>query len=283
MARRLSARCRTFFGSLRHARRIDEHVLAAGQRQDAVQQVPRGLRLGRDDRELLADQPVEEARLAGVRPADQADGAAAVLAQCPSLSSMRCAACLLRALQRSAGPGAAQAEVREHAFHVERAPVRLAARREGAVLGELLALLVHDLLQLGLRVLGEVLGVERLELRAEHRRHCLARRVVAAVEKHRAEHRLDRVREQRGLHLDVAEAQVLRQADPLARLGKRFLAHQAGAQPRQLAFRELREAGVELVGDRAAEHAVAEEFQPLVVVERRGCGASAPARGAAGR
>ena len=34
----------------------------------------------------------------------------------------------------------------------------------------------------------------------------------------------------------------------------------------QLAFGELREARVELVGDRAAEHAVAEEFQPLVVV-----------------
>ena len=47
---------------------------------------------------------------------------------------------------------------------------------------------------------------------------------------------------------------------------QRLLAHQARAQLGQLAFGELREARVELVGDRAAEHAVAEEFEPLVVV-----------------
>src|SRR6185295_1825961 len=64
----------------------------------------------------------------------------------------------------------------------------------------------------------------------------------------------------------LAEAQMLRQADALARLGQRLFANQAGAQPRQLAFGELREAGIKLVGDRAAQHAVAEEFQPLVVV-----------------
>jgi hypothetical protein len=48
--------------------------------------------------------------------------------------------------------------------------------------------------------------------------------------------------------------------------GQRFFPHQAGAQLGQLAFLQLREARVELVGDRAAEHAVAEEFEPLVVL-----------------
>jgi hypothetical protein len=47
---------------------------------------------------------------------------------------------------------------------------------------------------------------------------------------------------------------------------ERLLAHQARAQLGQLAFGELREARVELVGDRAAEDAVTEEFEPLVVV-----------------
>jgi hypothetical protein len=35
---------------------------------------------------------------------------------------------------------------------------------------------------------------------------------------------------------------------------------------RQLTLGQLRKAGVQLVGDRAAEHAVAEEFEPFVVV-----------------
>ena len=47
--------------------------------------------------------------------------------------------------------------------------------------------------------------------------------------------------------------------------GQRLLAHQARAQLGQLAFGKLREARVELVGDRAVEHAVAEKFEPFVV------------------
>jgi hypothetical protein len=46
---------------------------------------------------------------------------------------------------------------------------------------------------------------------------------------------------------------------------QRFLAYEACAQLGQLAFGELREALVELVRDRAAQHAVAEEFEPFVV------------------
>jgi hypothetical protein len=52
----------------------------------------------------------------------------------------------------------------------------------------------------------------------------------------------------------------------LADLGQRFLAHQPGAQAGELAFRHLRKARVQLVGHGAAQHAVAEELQALVVV-----------------
>ena len=42
---------------------------------------------------------------------------------------------------------------------------------------------------------------------------------------------------------------MLGEAEPRSGFGERFLAHQAGAQAGQLAFGEMREAGVQLVGD----------------------------------
>jgi hypothetical protein len=59
-------------------RGVDEHVLAIRPGQDAGHEVARGLRLRRNDRQLLADDPVEEARLAGVRAPGDADRAAAM-------------------------------------------------------------------------------------------------------------------------------------------------------------------------------------------------------------
>jgi hypothetical protein len=57
-----------------------------------------------------------------------------------------------------------------------------------------------------------------------------------------------------------------READLARHAGQRLLAHQAGAQLGELAFGKLRKAGVEHVGHRAAEHAVAEKLEPLVVL-----------------
>src|SRR4029077_21246417 len=80
----------------RVARRVEEDVLALRLSENPADQVPRGLRPRRDDRQLLAHQAVEQARLAGVRAADQRHGAAA-LAQAPSASSMaRAASCSAR-------------------------------------------------------------------------------------------------------------------------------------------------------------------------------------------
>jgi hypothetical protein len=58
--------------------RIDEDVLAVRLREDPGDEVARGLRLGRDDGNLLADQAVEQARLAGVGTPGDADRAAAM-------------------------------------------------------------------------------------------------------------------------------------------------------------------------------------------------------------
>jgi hypothetical protein len=55
------------------ARGVDEHDLAGGARADAENPVPRGLGLVGDDRDLLADEPVEERGFASVGPPHERD------------------------------------------------------------------------------------------------------------------------------------------------------------------------------------------------------------------
>jgi len=57
--------------------RVVEQQLRVGTRQHAEHAPARGLRLGRGDAHLLADEPVEERRLADVRTADDRDVASA--------------------------------------------------------------------------------------------------------------------------------------------------------------------------------------------------------------
>src|SRR6185437_8905179 len=63
-----------FLGAV-NARRVDEDDLPAGAVVDAGDAVPRRLRLGRDDGQLLADDPVEQRRLADVGSAQDRNGA----------------------------------------------------------------------------------------------------------------------------------------------------------------------------------------------------------------
>ena len=62
------------------AGRVDKDDLRRAFDRDAEQPAARRLRLGRDDRELVADEPVEQRRLAGIGRADQRDIAAAASA-----------------------------------------------------------------------------------------------------------------------------------------------------------------------------------------------------------
>src|SRR3546814_4158824 len=61
---------------LENAGRIDEQDLRVVLERDAHQPRACGLRLGADDRDLLADQGVDERRLAGIGSADDGDKAA---------------------------------------------------------------------------------------------------------------------------------------------------------------------------------------------------------------
>ena len=61
----------------RMPRRVDEHGLIGAAIQHAEHALPRRVRLVRDDAELLADEGVQQRRLADVRPADDRHEAAA--------------------------------------------------------------------------------------------------------------------------------------------------------------------------------------------------------------
>ena len=61
----------------RMARRIDEHGLIGAAIQHAEHALSRRVRLVRDDAELLADERVQQCRLADVRPAHDRNEAAA--------------------------------------------------------------------------------------------------------------------------------------------------------------------------------------------------------------
>ena len=60
-----------------NARRVDEDELRAALHRDAAHQRARRLHLGRDDRDLAADQRIDQRRFAGIGRADQRDEAAA--------------------------------------------------------------------------------------------------------------------------------------------------------------------------------------------------------------
>src|ERR1044071_796218 len=108
---------------------------------------------------------------------------------------------LLGALARGSGPEHAQLELRNVALHLEGLLVRLALHRDDAVLRQPPVPSLQDLLQAGLGVLGRPLRIEALDQRTEGGEHRFARLSVAAIEEHRAQHRLERVGEDRGRRL----------------------------------------------------------------------------------
>ena len=61
---------------LMHARRVDEHDLAAGTVNDALYAVPRSLRFVGNSRDLFADEAIQKRGFSGIWPADERDIAA---------------------------------------------------------------------------------------------------------------------------------------------------------------------------------------------------------------
>src|SRR6267154_3115847 len=97
----------------------------------------------------------------------------------------------------------------------------------------------------------------------------LRRGGVAAVEKHRADHRLADVAEhgfaqpRTGAGADRAKLDVVGQPERLRDLCAAFLAHEIGEPLRHLALVRARKGPVEHVGHDQPQHVIAEEFQTL--------------------
>ena len=108
----------------------------------------------------------------------------------------------------------------------------------------------------------------------------------AGVEIDRRDDRLERIGQDRiaaeaaALELAGAQVQRIAELDVARDRGQRRAVDQRGAQARHLAFVGARVLLEEELGDDQVDQRVAEEFEPFVVVLRRRCGASAPARAA---
>src|SRR5256885_10053344 len=87
---------------------VHEDVLAALARQDAGDQMPRGLRLGRDDRELFADQAVGQARIPRSRATGDGYPVTTPHFQFESFPSIALAACCSAHWREAHPPGAAR-------------------------------------------------------------------------------------------------------------------------------------------------------------------------------
>jgi hypothetical protein len=98
-----------------------------------------------------------------------------------------------------------------------------------------------------------------------------ARRVVAAIDEHGAEYRLQRIREDRGtrspagLVLAFTEADLVSEPRAACDPREHVLVDERGARARQVAFGKRGKASIERGGDDAVQHGVTDELEALVV------------------
>ena len=224
------------------AGRVDEHELRIGIGDDAQDAVARRLRLLRRDADLLPDQRVHAAstcrRSAGRRSRHgRSETRRRRLRSLPRAAPVsRCATSATRGfrgrlLRRAAACACARGRDPKRgnpALDFELLRVRLAGRRGHRVLRHRQPTPLQPLLQPRLRILAQRrrIGVRQHVAEAGHDHR--ARRVEAAIEKHRAEHRLERVGKYR---------RAVRAAAPLLALAQLDLARRArGCAPRAPAY-----------------------------------------------
>src|SRR5574340_634234 len=135
--------------------------------------------------------------------------------------------------------------------------------------GDLAALQI--LLQQGLGILAQGPRVQAGEERRVQLLYHLRRPAETAIQIDRAQHRLQRIGQDRGaaeaaaLQLAFPQNQMIPQPEGERNPGKRGLLDQMRAQPAKIPLGQARIKLVEAAGDDAVEHAVPEKFQTLVM------------------
>ena len=257
------------------ARRVDEHDLRVALDDDAADRRARRLRLARDDRDFGADQRVEQRRFARIRRADQGDEAASRFAhdvahRLRKACAAACSAARLEAASPRSGSKPSSSTCMTNCGAMRGPAARdldIARRRKRAPLRPFL----H-------RRLGVALGLGSASIRARQARATSSRAASKPASRNTAPISASQTsREDRRL-LAPAAARLaqphhdMRPDVPFLRDRRAGLApHQLGEPHRQFALGRLRIGLVEHFGDDDAEHAVAEELEPLI-------GMPAPAR-----
>src|ERR1700681_3547824 len=130
---------------------------------------------------------------------------------------------------------------------------------------------LQQLLQPRLRIFGELSRVEAVQLRIVHAKHRLLRGVESCVEQDRTEQRFQRISEDRrparaaAFQLSLTQSNRFSEIERKCQPMQRLLVDEIRAHPGQVSLRDLREATVSADADGAIEHAVADEFETLVV------------------
>ena len=232
------------------ARRVDQDELRVGPVHHAENPVPRGLRLGRYDGDLAADQRVDQGGFAHVRAPDDGDHACAEggaahgdlrISPGKRSRSLRAADCsALRRLPplpiaRRPNVGTSQLTVNDCAGGSPGSGrQRIDRQRQPAGL--------QGLLQPGFRVLERFRARQVSEARADDAGNRGGGRVEPGIQKYRPHQGLQGIRQCRsaakaaGFHFTRAEAQVLSQIQIARELRQRLPVHQSRPQPRQRPF-----------------------------------------------
>ena len=167
--------------------------------------------------------------------------------------------------------------VTHHTIHDEILVVRFALGAHQPVFGQRHAPRLKNFLQFGFRVFTRCLGVDSRNQGSEHAAHNRLRGVEAPIEKHRAQNRFQRIgqngrtAESTALQFTLAQAQYVAQFQLDCNLCQCLLPYQIGTQSRQTPLGQAGKSIVEGPGNRAVQHGIAQELEPLVV----GCAVTA--------
>ena len=149
--------------------------------------------------------------------------------------------------------------------------MRFAAHADHDIVGHRELSRLQPLLQPRLRVLRHGQGVDVRELGREHGFDDTVGGVETGVEKHGADDRFERVGENRRAGRAAAAQLALAEADGIAQLERgaearqRIAVDEVRAHARQLALGDPWKSPVQNRRDRAVEHGVADELEPLVM------------------